>query len=99
MRELLLSAGIPAWAETLLAFGCGAMGAGLGYLRGSRWSKERVTEEVEHQILVRRNELLDRGRTTERRPEHDALRPARIGRVKYVGTRPRPADRPRNQGR
>jgi len=85
----------------LLSIGGGLTVAGFaavaGYVLGRRWRKDELQEEVAHEIQKRRNSLTDRGRTTDRRPEHDGLQPSRVGRVRIVSTRPTTADKPRDQ--
>lgn len=87
--------------EWLLEIGGGlallGVGGLSGFIYGKRWKREAIAEEVEHNIQQRRNALTDRGRTTERRPEHDGIQPSRTGRVRIVSKRPRTADRPSDQ--
>ena len=85
-----------------IAFGLGVTGflatAGLiGYALRGRRELRRSEERFEEVRLRRRNALLDAGRTTDRRPEHDGLPPGRNGRLRMTLQRLGPADQPRRR--
>jgi hypothetical protein len=63
---------------------------------GQLINKRNVQDAVEREAIRRRNALLDRGRTTERRPEHNG-EASRVGKIRVVGERPGTADRPRRR--
>lgn len=84
---------VPLWIPFLCVFA----GVLSGYLIGHQQRKEEVEEAVNAEFLRRRNALTDRGRTTDRRPEHDGLPPAVNRRVVVRGRTVGPADKPRNQ--
>lgn len=60
----------------------------IGYVRGTRREATRTTERIEADRLARRNRLRDRGRTTDRRPEHDGqasrVRPIHVTQYRVV---------------
>ncbi|MBK8246378.1 MAG: hypothetical protein IPK85_03125 [Gemmatimonadetes bacterium] len=84
---------VPLWTLFVTVFTCVLA----GYLIGHQQKRGEVKEAVDAEFVKRRNDLFDRGRTTDRRPEHDGMQPAVNRRIKVVGTRPTPPDRPRNQ--
>lgn len=69
----------------------------VGYLIGLQQKRSEVEEAVNAEFLRRRNDLADRGRVTERRPEQQGAQPAVNRRMQVVSRRPSPPDRPRNQ--
>jgi hypothetical protein len=84
---------VPLWIllATLFAFMLAS------YLIGHRQKQGEVKEAVHAEFIRRRNDLADRGRTTERRPEHEGRPSAVNRRIQVVGRRPSPPDKPRNQ--
>lgn len=101
MEWLTDNPGLPVWALVLLLFiGCATSGV-LGYLAGCKNGMEKIADRVEvelDRILQRRaHDLADRGRTTERRPEHEGQQPAVNRRVQIVGKRPGRPDHPGDQ--
>lgn len=65
-------------------------------VRGIKANRE-LTERMDAERSRRRNVLTDRGRTTDRRPEHDDEPPSRMGRVRFRGSKLPPPDRPANE--
>lgn len=92
--DILLWSGMPVWAE----LSCIVMGVALGGL-GGFWAGElhekRKTEtRFTDMIQRRRHDLADRGRTTERRPQHDGQQPSRNAKIVVTSRRaPRPDHR------
>lgn len=84
---------VPLWSLFVTVFACVLA----GYLIGHQQKRGEVEEAVNAEVLKRRNSLLDRGRTTDRRPEHDGMQPAVNRRVVVRSRTPGPADKPRNQ--
>lgn len=84
---------VPLWTLFVTVFTCVLA----GYLIGHQQKRGEVEEAVNAEFVKRRNALADRGRTTERRPEHEGHPPAVNRRVRVISTRPGPADQPRNQ--
>lgn len=83
----LLGPGLPAWLELTILFIGGLGAALLGWCRGRQFERQDVAASVEREIQKRRNSLADRGRTTERRPEHDGQQPAVNHKIQLRSTR------------
>lgn len=84
---------VPLWTLFVAIFTCVLA----GYLIGHQQTQGEVKEAIDAEFVKRRNDLFDRGRTTERRPEHEGQQPAVNRRIKVVGRRPTPPDKPGNQ--
>lgn len=79
---------------TVVAFIGVALGYVVGWKLGASNERRRTEERIEQDVRRRRNALLDRGRTTDRRPEHDGQPPSHVSRIRVTSQRVVPGDQP-----
>lgn len=96
-----ISQGLPQGVEIAVIFTvalvCVLIGFWSGYRSGKQRERDRIEKTVAAELQKRRHDLADRGRTTERRPEHDGEPASRNAKIVVRSRRaPRP-DHPSDQ--
>jgi hypothetical protein len=84
---------VPLWTLFVIVF----TGVFAGYLIGHQQKRGEVKEAVDAEFQRRHNDLLTRGRTTDRRPEHEGQPPSVNRRIVVRSRTPGRPDKPRDQ--